>query len=104
MNITITLGDAVLLLIGICAVLLLVTMIRAVRALIPGFKALSKIMEDTQTVTGLVSGAASGMEDAVGSLADSTGEMADFIKENQNSLKAVVNLVNAVVSIKKLLS
>ncbi len=104
MNNMITIGDAVLLIIGICVILLLVYMIRAVRALIPGFKSLSKILDDTQNVTGLVSDAASGVEDAVLSLADSTEEMAEFVKDNQSSLKAVVSLVNAFVSIKKLFS
>ena len=49
MNNMITLGDAILLLIGVCVILLLIYMIRAVRALIPGFKSLSKILDDTQT-------------------------------------------------------
>ena len=104
MNNMITLGDAILILIGICVILLLIYMIRAVRALIPGFKSLSKILDDTQNVTGMVSDAASGVEESVLSLTESTEEMADFIKNNQSSLKAVVALINAVVSIKKLFS
>ncbi|MGN1349430.1 MAG: hypothetical protein ACI4VM_00350 [Anaerovoracaceae bacterium] len=104
MNNMITLGDAILLLIGVCVILLLIYMIRAVRALIPGFKSLSKILDDTQNVTGMVSDAASGVEDSILSLSESTEEMADFIKNNQSSLKAIVNLINAVVSIKKLFS
>ena len=91
-------------LIGVCVIILLIYMRRAVKALIPGFKSLSKILDDTQNVTGLVSDAASGVEDAVLSLADSTEEMAEFVKNNQSSLKAVVSLVNAIVSIKKLFS
>ena len=104
MNNMITLGDAILILIGICVILLLIYMIRAVRALIPGFKSLSKILDDTQNVTGMVSDAASGVEDSILSLSESTEEMADFIKNNQSTLKAIVNLINAVVSIKKLFS
>ena len=104
MNNMITLGDAILLLIGVCVILLLIYMIRAVRALIPGFKSLSKILDDTQNVTGMVSDAAPGVEDSILSLSESTEEMADFIKNNQSTLKAIVNLINAVVSIKKLFS
>ena len=104
MNNMITLGDAILLLIGVCVILLLIYMIRAVRALIPGFKSLSKILDDTQNVTGMVSDAASGVEDSILSLSESTEEMADFIKNNQSTLKAIINLINAVVSIKKLFS
>ena len=104
MNNMITLGDAILLLIGVCVILLLFYMIRAVRALVPGFRSLSKILEDTQNVTGMVSDAAIGVEDAVTSLSESTGEMAEFIAENQSSVKALVSLINAIVSIRKLFS
>lgn len=104
MDTMITLGDAILLIIGVCAVILLIYLIRAVKAILPGLKSLSGILEDTQKVSGVVSDAAAGVEDAVASLTGSTEEMADFIKNNQSSFKAVVSLVNAIVSIKKLMS
>ncbi|MBR5229146.1 MAG: hypothetical protein IKV96_04855 [Firmicutes bacterium] len=104
MNTTITIGDALLLLIGICAVILLVYVIRVVRNCIPAVKSLTKILDDTQKVTGVVSEATTGMEEVVSTLSESTTDMADFIKNNQSTVKAVVSLVNAVVSIRKLLS
>jgi hypothetical protein len=104
MNSTITIGDGILLIIGICVVLLLFYMIRVVRGLIPAVKSLSAILEDTQKVTGLVSDATTGVEGAVTALSESADDMAEFIKSNQSTVKAVVNLVNAIVSIKKLFS
>lgn len=104
MNTTITLGDALLLLIGVCAIILLIYVIRVVRACIPAVKSLTKILDDTQKVTGVVSEATTGVEEIVGSLTESTSDMAEFIKDNQSTVKAMVSFVNAVVAIKKLLS
>ena len=104
MNTAITIGDALLLLVGVCVVILLIYMIRAVKNIIPAFKALSGILEDTQVVTGMVSSASKEVEDAVSSLSESSVDMAHFISENKNSIKAAVSLINALVAIKKLFS
>lgn len=104
MNTTITIGDALLILVGICAVILLIHLIRAARHLVPAAKALSRILEDTQTVTGMVSNASKEVEGAVTSLSESSADMAQFIADNQSSFKALVSLVNALVAIKKLFS
>ncbi|MEI3501972.1 MAG: hypothetical protein V8Q39_10985 [Anaerovoracaceae bacterium] len=104
MNTAITIGDALLLLVGVCVVILLIYMIRAVKNIIPAFKALSGILEDTQVVTGMVSSASKEVEDAVSSLSESSVDMAHFISENENSFKAAVSLINALVAIKKLFS
>ena len=104
MNTAITIGDALLLLVGVCVVILLIYMIRAVKNIIPAFKALSGILEDTQVVTGMVSSASKEVEDAVSSLSESSVDMAHFISENKNSFKAAVSLINALVAIKKLFS
>ena len=104
MNTAITIGDALLLLVGVCVVVLLIYMIRAVKNIIPAFKALSRILEDTQVVTGMVSNASKEVEDAVLSLSESSADMAHFISENKNSVKAAVSLINALVAIKKLFS
>lgn len=103
MNTTITIGDAILILMGICSIIILIYIIRVLRNLLPVIKALQAILEDTQTVTKIVSNATINVEDTFTSLSESSSEMADFIHDNQNSFKAIVSLVNAVVSIKKLL-
>ena len=104
MSTTITIGDALLILIGVCAVILLFHLIRAARHLVPAMKALSKILEDAQSVTGMVSDASKEVEGIITSVSESSADMADFIKENQSSFKAVVSLINAFVAIKKLFS
>lgn len=102
MDVQITLGQAVLLAIGIAAVILLVYIIRAVRALLPSLKSLSTILEDTQKVTGLVAETTTSVEDSVRNLTGTADGMSQFVKENQSTVKAMVSLVNAIVAIRKL--
>lgn len=104
MNTTITIGDGLLILIGLCAVILLFYLIRVVRALLPSLTSLSKILDDTASMTDVASKAVVEAEDAITSLTDSTGDMAQFIAENQSAVKAMVSLVNAIAAIKKLLT
>lgn len=104
MNTTITIGDGLLILIGLCVVVLLVYLVRVVRAMLPALKSLTKILDDTAAMTDVASKAVTGAEDAIVSLTDSTGDMAQFISENQSAVKAIVSLVNALAALKKLFS
>ncbi len=102
MNTSITIGDGLLILIGLCAVILLIYLIRVVRALLPSLQSLSKIMDDTSSMTDVASKAVVGAEDAITSLTESTDDMAQFISENQSAVKALVSLINAASALKKL--
>ena len=102
MDTTITLGEGILLVLGICGTILLIHLSRAVCALIPTLKTLQKIAEDTSTLTGMASKAAEGAEDAVLSLTDSTGDLAEFVANNKSTVKALVSFFNAVVAIRQL--
>ena len=102
MNNMITIGDALLLLLGLCGVVLLIYLIRVVRALLPLLKSLTKVVDDTSSMTDVASKAVVGAEDAIVSLTESTDDMAQFISENQSAVKALVSLVNAVSALKKL--
>lgn len=104
MNTPITLGDAILIVIGILAIILLVYIIRSVRALIPVIRNLNKILEETEQITGMVSNAAVSVEDTIAAVASSSEDMAAIIRDNQKSFAAIINLINAVVAIKKLFS
>ena len=104
MNTPITLGDAILLVLGICAIILLIYIIRAVKALIPSLKAIQNILNDTQQITGLISNAAIGVEDTIAAVSETSEDLADLIRNNQKSFVAIVNLINAVAALKKLFS
>ncbi len=102
MSSTITIGDALLLLIGVCAVILLIYLIRILRALLPSLKTISSILDDASSITGVASNAVTGAEDAVNSMTVTAGDMSEFITENQSTIKALVSFVNAVVALKKI--
>ena len=102
MNNPITLGDAILLVLGICAIILLIYAIRALRALIPSLKAMQSILEDTKQITELVSNAAIGVEDIIAAVSETSEDLAELIRNNQRAFSAVINLINAVAALKKL--
>ncbi len=102
MNATITIGDAVLIAIGIFAVILLINLCRMAAASIPAIKALTKILEDTSTLTGTVSDAVDNAEGTIKSLTDSTSEMAEFIANNQSVFKAIISLINSVNALRQI--
>ncbi|MDD6254570.1 MAG: hypothetical protein PUA82_00915 [Eubacteriales bacterium] len=102
MDTPITIKEGLLLIIGICVILLLIYLIRVVRALLPTLKNVEKITDDAGRLTGMASDAAAGAEDAVNSLMESTDDMADFIANNKSTVKALVSFINAVVAIKQL--
>ena len=104
MDTTITLGEGILLILGVCAIILLIHLIRVVCALIPTLKSVQKITEDTSVLTGMVSKAAEEAEGAVTSLTETTGDMAEFIANNRSTVKAMVSLINALIAIKQLFS
>ncbi len=102
MDTTLTLGEGILLTLGICGIILLIHLSRAVCALIPTLKSVQKITDDTSVLTGMAAKAAEGAEDAVISLTESTGDMAEFIANNKSTVKALVSFINAVVAIRQL--
>ncbi len=104
MDTTITLGEGILLILGICGIILLIHLIRAVCALIPTLKSVQNITEDASKLTGIASKAVEEAEDAVLSLTDSTGDLAEFVSNNKSTVKALVSFFNAVVSIRQLFS
>ncbi|MGP1442048.1 MAG: hypothetical protein ACTTJ2_05410 [Anaerovoracaceae bacterium] len=102
MNTPITLSDAILLVLGICAIILLIYMIRAIKAVIPSLKAMQSILEDTQQITGLVSNAAIGVEDTIAAVSETSEDLAELIRNNRKSFAAIVNLINAIAALKRL--
>ena len=102
MDTALTLKDGLLLIIGICVILLLIYLIRVVRALLPTLKNVQKITEDAGQLNGRAANAATGAEDAVTTIIDSTEDMTEFIKNNKSTVKALVSFINAVVAIKQL--
>ncbi|MDD2189902.1 MAG: hypothetical protein PHV71_03710 [Eubacteriales bacterium] len=103
MDMTITLGDAGLILIGLAILVLLVYCIVFVKNLIPVIKNTNKILEDAQVISGIAADNAKEMDKLVGDLTSSVSSISDIIKGNQSVVAALTSLINAIGSIKNLL-
>ncbi|MGI6731797.1 MAG: hypothetical protein ACOX5F_07905 [Anaerovoracaceae bacterium] len=100
MDITITLGDAILLLISLALLVLIIYCIILVKNLIPTIKNLARITEDTQRITGIAADSAQGAQKIVNDLSTSVSGVAEALKGNQNMIASLTNLVKALGSLK----
>lgn len=99
MTITISLIDALLIVLAILAIFLLYQLIVLLRNLIPSAKSLSKIMEDAAYITNTARNSA---EDAKGVISDLTASLSSFsniLHGNQSAFAAITNLTNALANI-----
>lgn len=103
MDTTISLGDAGLILIGLAVLVLLIYCIIFVKNLIPAVKNMSKILEDTQVISGIAANNAKEVDKIIIDLSSSVGSISDIIKGNQSVVSAVTSLINAIGSLKNLL-
>ena len=103
MNTTISLGDAGLILIGLAVLVLLIYCIVFVKNLIPAVKNMSKILEDTQVISGIAANNAKEVDKIIVDLSSSVGSISDIIKGNQSVVAALTSLINAIGSLKNLL-
>ena len=104
MDITITLGDAGLIVIGLLIIIFLFYLISLLRNLIPAAKSLCKIMEDTEVVTGVAAESAVEVQKVVGDVKSSVSTVSDIIKGNQSVISALTSIINSLMSLKNLLN
>ena len=102
MDMTITLGDAFLLLIGIGAILLVFYAVIFVKNLIPSVKSLANMMADVEVITSIAKDSTEEAQKLVGDVSSSVSTIAGLIKGNQSSVSAATNLVNATAALKNL--
>ena len=103
MNTTISLGDAGLILIGLAVLVLLIYCLVFVKNLIPAVKNMSKILEDTQVISGIAANNAKEVDKIIVDLSSSVGSISDIIKGNQSVVAALTSLIDAIGSLKNLL-
>jgi len=103
MDTTITLGDAGSILIGLALLVLLVYCIILVKNLIPSVKSISKILKDTETISGIAAEGSVEAQKIVSGLSSSIGSVSDIIKGNQNTVAALTSIINALGSLKNLI-
>ena len=102
MDTTITLGDAGTLLLGLALLVLLVYCIILVKNLIPSVKSISKILKDTETISGVAAESSLEAQKIVSDLSSSLGSVSEIIKGNQSIVAALTSIINALTSLKNL--
>ena len=91
MEITISIQELVLLILGIAAIVLLFYLIGLIKNLIETVKHANKVLEDTE-LDGVI-------DDAVSSIS----AIGELIKGNQSAIKAATNVVNSLAGLKNLM-
>lgn len=102
MEITLSLKDMGMLLIGIGLIVLLMYFIILVKNMIYSIKLTNKILEDSKVITSIAAERAKEIDSVVGDISVTIGSITDSIKGNQSTLKALSTIVNTVGAIKSL--
>ena len=102
MEITLSLKDTGLILIGIGLIVLLIYCSVLVKNLVYTIKLTNKILEDSKVITSIASDRAKEIDSIVGDVSISFGSITEAIKGNQSAIKAVSSIVNAAGAFKSL--
>jgi len=102
MEITLSLKDMGLILIGAGLIVLLMYCIFLVKNLINTIKLTNQILEDSKVITSIASDRAKEIDSIVGDVSISVGSITDAIKGNQSAIKAVSSIVNTAGAINSL--
>lgn len=102
MEITLSLKDMGLLLIGIGLIVLLMYSIMLVKNLVYSIKLTNQILEDSKVISSIAADRAKEVDSIVGDVSISLGSFAESIKGNQSTLKALSTIVNTVGALKSL--
>ena len=102
MEITLSLKDMGMLLIGIGLIVLLMYFIVLVKNLINSVKLTNKILEDSKGITSIAADRAKEIDSIVGDVSVTIGSLTESIKGNQSALKALSTIVNTLGAIKSL--
>lgn len=104
MEITLTLKDLGLILIGTGIIVLLIYCISFIRNLTVTIKHTNKILEDTQVISAIAATRAQDIDQAVGNVTESVSNISDALKGNQSTIAALSSIVNSVVSLKNIVT
>lgn len=104
MEITLTLKDLGLILIGAGVIVLLVYCISFVKNLTVTIKHTNRILEDTQVISGIAAARAQDIDQAVGDVTESVSHISEALKGNQSTVAALSSIVNSLVSLKNVIA
>lgn len=99
MTITISLIDALLMILIVFAIVLLYQLIVFVRNLIPSVKAMAKIMDDTSAITAAARTGTENVMELASDFSESLSDVVGILKGNKNKIAAITNLTNALANL-----
>ncbi len=102
MEITLSLKDMGLILIGVGLIVLLIYCSVLIKNLVYTIKLTNQILEDSKVITSIASNRAKEIDSIVGDVSVSVGSITETIKGNQSFIKAVSSIVNAAGAFKSL--
>ena len=100
MQITITIQELVLLILGIAGIVFVFYLIGLVKNLTETVKHTNRVLEDTEVITGIASSKAKDIDGVV----EAVGIISELIKGNQSAVKAATNVVNSLAGFKNIIS
>ena len=104
MQITITIQELVLLILGIAGIVFVFYLIGLVKNLTETVKHTNRVLEDTEVITGIASSKAKDIDAAVDGVVEAVGIISELIKGNQSAVKAATNVVNSLAGFKNIIS
>lgn len=104
MEITITLQDLFLLVIGIAAIVFLFYLIKLLKNLVETIQRTNRVLADAEVITGIASNKAQQLDGVIGDVSEAVGSITELVKGNQNVVKAVTNIVNSLAGLKCLIT
>nr|WP_315022574.1 hypothetical protein [uncultured Aminipila sp.] len=104
MEITLTLKDLGLILIGAGLIVLLVYCIGFIKNLTVTIKHTNRILEDTQVISAIAAARAQDIDQAVGDVTESVSNISQALKGNQSTIAALSSIVNSLVSLKNIIT
>lgn len=99
MTITISLLDALLIVLILFAIVLLYQLIVLIRNIIPSAKSLAKIMDDSSAITGAARSSAEDAISLVSDISESFSDVLGILKGNKSTVAAVTNMTNAITNL-----
>jgi len=104
MDMTITLRDAGMIIIGVGVIIFIIYCIAFMKNLIQTVKCTNKILEDTQVISKIAADRTKDVDKIVNDVVTSAGSISDIIKGNQSTVNALTSIVNSLFSLKNLLN
>ena len=100
MEITMTIQELVLLVIGIAGIVLVFYLIGLAKQLIAAAKHAVQVLADAEVITGIAAEKAQELDGALDNAVETVNVISELVKGNQSTIKAATNAVNSFAGLK----